>query len=185
MQHLLLLLLVLAKIIIFIPVKLRLQVYMSYIYAQTWPIKPILRIKVIAFVIMQSSFFFKRKKITCQLTIIELKSSMNLFLVSSSALKKRPAGRWRSPGAELWAVGGAGLTLWSLDIWRTGPKRRSRRGWPAQTLTSLCRPFRASRLTALRLASLLRKQSAPVRRMNHAEWMAEWSLNWSPNRNRQ
>ncbi len=34
---------------------------MSYIYAQTWPIKPILRIEVIAFVIMQSSFFQKEK----------------------------------------------------------------------------------------------------------------------------
>ena len=87
-------------------------------------------------------------------------------LFPSSALKRSPAVKWRSPAGERWAAGAAGRTPWSLATWRAGPKRRSQRGWPAPTPTSPCRPSRASPPRTPRPALLLRKQSARVRRMN-------------------
>lgn len=85
-------------------------------------------------------------------SVSELKSG----LVS---VKNDPAGKWRHPDAERWAVGGAGPMPWNLDTWRAGPKRRSRPGWPARTTSCPCRPFRAS---LLRPVSPLRNQSVLV-----------------------
>lgn len=120
-------------------------------------------------------YYFSRQmyRILCTIKLKLSKKCKSVSAFLFSHFEENSSWQRGFPEAELWAVGGAGLMLWSLGTWRAGPRRRSRHGWRAQTLISPCRPSRASRLRTPRPASSQRKQSALVRRMNNG-WVDGW-----------